>query len=595
MPPVQLIGSKEADETQTPSATVLDAEIDIAELLRTKAQLQTILDHTQTAVFIKDLQGRYIYFNRPALIVSGKAHHEILGRTDHDLFPAHFADIYRANDLKVLQGGSTQQFEEQGASGGRVYASEKFPLYDAQGRPCGVCGISSDITDRKSVEAELERANQSLRALSHRLLEVQEVERRRIAHELHDGLGQVLAALKLDLSAMQRKPGANKLKQCMETVDAAQRMVRDLSHELRPPSLDDIGIEAALHSMVDQHRAVSGQRVTFKCDLGESRPRKDVEVAAYRVVQEALSNVIRHAEAQSVTLTVRRFERDLHVEVADDGKGFDVATALTRSGANRGIGVESMRERMSRIGGFVNILSTPGTGTRVTAGFPSAWPENDVDTAPSVRARVLCVDDHQLVRAGIRAILESIEGIEVVGEAQNGQAALQLARTTAPDIVITDIKMPVMDGLALTQLLGQQMPKVRTLILSLYPDPEYVEKAFQSGAAGYLVKDYAQEELEMAIRSVLRGNAYISPAVASPILRNATRTTGGSTNLPQRQREILRLLADGANTKEIASALAISPKTVDAHRARIMRRVGVRDAAGLVRYAVQNAHTLSVA
>lgn len=591
MKTVRLIDSENHEDAPT---TRTDGPRPDAEMLRAR-QLQTILDHTRAAVFIKDLEGRYVYFNHPTLVMNGKSEQEILGQTDADLYPQSLAEIYRANDQKALAGGTTLQFEEPGPSLDSTLSTEKFPLLDADGKPYGVCGISSDITERKAVEAELERANQSLRTLSHRLLEVQEVERRRIAHELHDGLGQVLAALKLDLSAMHRKPGANKLKQCMETVDAAQRVVRDLSHELRPPSLDDIGIEAALGSMVDQHRAVSGQRVTFKCDLGNLRPRKEVEVAAYRVVQEALSNIIRHADAQTITLNVCRFEGDLHLEIADDGKGFDVTTALTRSGPNRGIGVESMRERMSRIGGFVNIMSTPGNGTRITAGFPKAWPEGETFSTPSVRARVICVDDHQLVRAGIRSILESIDGIEVVGEAQNGQAALQLVHSTQPDIVITDIKMPVMDGLTLTETLARQTPKVRTLILSLYPDPEYVDKAFQSGAAGYLVKDNAQEELEMAIRSVLRGHAYISPTVANPILRKATRTTDSSTNLPQRQREILRLLADGANTKEIAAALSISPKTVDAHRARIMRRVGVRDAAGLVRFAVQNAHTLPAA
>jgi len=590
-------GLDEKDRGHIGTLTDITAQVEArSDVQRAKAQLQTILEHTQSAVFIKDLTGRYLFHNRKALFGATVNSPDILGKTDHDLMPRAIADTYRDNDLLTLKSGAALKFEEPGPIETQTFATEKFPLMDACGKAYAICGVSTDITDRKAVEDELARANQNLRTLSHRLLEVQEIERRRIAHELHDGLGQVLAALKLDLSAMSRKPGAHKLKQCMETLDAAQKMVRDLSHDLRPPSLDDIGIEAALGSIVDQHRKVSGHAVEFKCDIGELRPRKDVEVAAYRVVQEALSNVIRHAKANTVSLSARRFQGDLHLEIADNGKGFDVTAALTRAGPNRGIGVESMRERMSRIGGYVNIMSVPGHGTRITAGFPNAWPDGEVlMSQPSMRARVVCVDDHQLVRAGIRSILEGIEGVEVVGEAQNGEVAMQLVRTVEPDIVITDIKMPVMDGLSLTKTLAREHPKVRTLILSLYPDAEYVEKAFQLGATGYLVKDNAQEELEMAIRSTLRGQSFISPAVSSPILRKAAQTSKSPSNLPQRQLEILRLLADGANTKEIAAELRISPKTVDAHRARIMRRVGVRDAAGLVRFAVQNAHSLAAA
>lgn len=208
--------------------------------------------------------------------------------------------------------------------------------------------------------------------------------------------------------------------------------------------------------------------------------------------------------------------------------------------------------------------------------------------------RVLLVDDHDLVRTGVRLVLQRLEGIEVVGEAGDGREAVRLVETLAPDIVFMDIMMPSLNGLEALKQLGLKSPKTRVVVLSMNSSEEYVVQSLSSGASGYLVKNIAPAELDTAIRTVMRGETYISPEVARhPDLAALRR--GGGPNLDQtsydrltpRQREVLQLIAEGHSTKEIARKLDISVKTVEMHRAQLMTSLDIHDVAGLVRYAIR--------
>ncbi len=207
------------------------------------------------------------------------------------------------------------------------------------------------------------------------------------------------------------------------------------------------------------------------------------------------------------------------------------------------------------------------------------------------RVRVLLADDHALVRAGIRSLLRSIDGVEIVAEAENGQQALERAQATRPDIVLIDISMPGLNGIEATRRIKAQSPDTKVLIVSMHAEPEYVSQALRSGASGYLLKDATPVELELAIQAVRRGEAYLSPRVSSVVVegfaRSATAGGGPLDLLTPRQREILRLIAEGCTTKEIAGRLDVSIKTVETHRAMLMDRLGIRDLAGLVRLAVR--------
>jgi len=206
--------------------------------------------------------------------------------------------------------------------------------------------------------------------------------------------------------------------------------------------------------------------------------------------------------------------------------------------------------------------------------------------------RVLLADDHALVRAGIRALLESLEGIAVVAEAGNGGEVLELARKHRPDIVLLDISMPGIGGLEASAQLKQELPEVRVVMLSMHANEEYVLQALRAGAVGYMLKDSATAELELALQAVMQGETYLSPPISRQVVEGYVQRVGAeqpaADHLTPRQRQVLQLIAEGLSTKEIAYRLELSVKTVETHRAQLMERLQIRDIAGLVKYAIRN-------
>jgi DNA-binding NarL/FixJ family response regulator len=205
--------------------------------------------------------------------------------------------------------------------------------------------------------------------------------------------------------------------------------------------------------------------------------------------------------------------------------------------------------------------------------------------------RVLLADDHALVRSGIRALAEAIDGVQVVAEAVDGREALHLIETHHPDVVLMDISMAALNGLEAAARIARHHPATRVLMLSAHANEEYVGQALRSGAAGYLLKDSSPVELDLAIRTVARGETYVSAAVSRPVAADYAGRTGSEAGalgaLTSRQREILQLVAEGKTTKQIARMLQISVKTVETHRAQLMDRLGIHEVAGLVRLAIR--------
>jgi DNA-binding NarL/FixJ family response regulator len=199
--------------------------------------------------------------------------------------------------------------------------------------------------------------------------------------------------------------------------------------------------------------------------------------------------------------------------------------------------------------------------------------------------RVVLADDHDLVRSGIKALIEMIDNVDVIAEARNGEELVRLVESLVPDVVMTDISMPVMDGIAAISEIHGRFPEVRMLVLSMYDTVDFVKRAVASGACGYLMKDAPPFELEQALRSVMATGTYFSPAIAQRLLQPSEPTA--ADELTERQLEILKLIAQGRASKEIAFQLGLSPKTVDVHRARIMERLQLNDIASLTRYAVR--------
>lgn len=206
--------------------------------------------------------------------------------------------------------------------------------------------------------------------------------------------------------------------------------------------------------------------------------------------------------------------------------------------------------------------------------------------------RILLADDHALVREGIRALLEAMPGVKVVGEVADGAEALQAIDRLHPDILLLDITMAGLNGLETTVRMTREHPSVKVLILSMHRHEEYVQRALRAGAAGYLVKDAAAAELRVAISTVARGDRYLCPAIAQTLAvaqlsPHSGAAVGAARSLTPRQREILTLVALGLSSKEIAFRLKRSVKTVETHRARLMERLAIYDVPGLVKYAIR--------
>ena len=200
---------------------------------------------------------------------------------------------------------------------------------------------------------------------------------------------------------------------------------------------------------------------------------------------------------------------------------------------------------------------------------------------------VLLADDHALVRAGMRALLGELPGIEVVAETGDGREALRLVRERKPDIALLDISMPELNGLEVVGRIAHDHPNTRVIIVSMHGDDESVRRALVAGAAGYLLKNSDRRELELALRAVARGDTWLSPALTKRIVATYTQGASPDAVLTPRQREVLQLVAEGHSNKEIASRLNVSLKTVETHRTELMDRLGIRGVASLVRYAIQ--------
>ena len=326
-------------------------------------EITSILTNTPDVVYIKDRDGRYVLINPRYEALLGLKSEAVRGKTDFDILPRKIAEKVRRNDQKVLRAKRSFQFEELIPQEDtlRTFLSVKFPIYDESGQPNAVCSISTDITDLKKVQDQLRR-------LSGSIIVSQENERAAIARELHDELGQVLTALRMDAVWLTERlrsadPEAVPRAQAMcDLIDKNIEDVRGLALRLRPGVLDDLGLVDALEwytadferrtgiTCVFEHAAIPG--------IGDR-----VATAAYRITQEALTNVARHAVAARVQVSLKTRERRLTLSVKDDGRGFDTA-GLTEA---EGLGVAGMVERAGLAGGTLSVRSKPGKGDRSAA------------------------------------------------------------------------------------------------------------------------------------------------------------------------------------------------------------------------------------
>ncbi len=209
--------------------------------------------------------------------------------------------------------------------------------------------------------------------------------------------------------------------------------------------------------------------------------------------------------------------------------------------------------------------------------------------------RILLADDHKIMRDGLRSLISSEDGMEVVGEAENGRIAVKLARKLKPHLVILDITMPELNGMQAARQILDECPEAKIITLSMHSDRRFVVEMFKAGVSGYLLKDCAFEELSRAIKAVMADQKYVSPSIAGTVIKDYVDQMVGdqvlSNELTNREREVLQLIAEGMTTKRIASSLNISPKTVETHRRKIMKKLNIHSIAELTKVAIQEGLT----
>jgi two-component system response regulator NreC len=399
-----------------------------------------------------------------------------------------------------------------------------------------------------------------------------ETERRRLARELHEETGQALTSILLGLKRLEEQLDAPAVAPLRELVVATLQDVRRLAVELRPKALDDFGLAAAIARLAGEVALETGIEVDCAGALGGLRLPDEVETALYRIAQEALTNAVRHAHARRVSILLTR--KDGGRVRGDRGRRARLRPGPTPRGRAR-----ARRDARACRAARRTPRDRVGRGRR----------DDGRRRRPgAVTIRILIVDDHAVVRAGLRLLLDAEEDIETVGEAGDAREAVFEARATAPDVILMDIVMPDQSGLEALPTLLHEHPETRVLILSMQDDPRYVREAFAAGASGYVLKEAADVEVVGAIREVARGGRYVHPELGARLVAAEAEAErrAEADPLSDREREVLRLLALGHTNQEIAKQLYISVRTAETHRAHIMQKLRLGSRAELVRYAI---------
>lgn len=337
---------------------------------------KAILDNIPDQAWLKDAESRYIHVNEAFASACGLPEEQILHRRPVDVWPEEWGRIYIDTDRRVMEEGVRLRYEEQrqGQDGTlRWYDTIKTPIRNARGEVIGTTGISRDITDRKQAEQELLESRSQLRELSAYLQSVREEERTRIARELHDELGQSLTAIRIGLGVLETQYGlpgpqgaewAKNLQQLKHIADSTVESVQRIAADLRPLILDELGLASALDWLLESFAERSN--ISFELIVPPELPlfNREISTAIFRILQEALTNVIRHSRATSVIVELKENGSDVVLRIADNGCGIDLAAS------RHSLGLLGMHERAFMLGGTLKITSQPDSGTRIDVRIP---------------------------------------------------------------------------------------------------------------------------------------------------------------------------------------------------------------------------------
>jgi len=509
-------------------------------------RFREMIDALPAAIYTTDDQGRITHFNQAAVEFSGRVP-ELgtdqwcvswkLYRPDgtplpHDECPMAIA----LKEGRIVRG--IEALAERPDGKRMWFTPYPTPLRDSEGRITGGINMLVDITERKQGErqlsqlnAELERrvaertrdlvySQNRLRKLASDLSLTEERERRRVAGELHDYLAQLLVATRMKLTQARQSRQASKQSDLLNDVDhmldQSLTYTRTLVAQLSPPVLHEFGLAAALKWLGEQ-MARHGLHVTTEIE-GEPVPLSEEQaVLLFQSVRELLFNVLKHAGTDRASLQLNSTGSEMGLTVIDDGCGFDSSARKEAAASDGKFGLFSIRERMESLGGRVDLVSQPGGGTRVTLSIPafsmsdSPSMQSEPGRAPALtkpaskdrqvvgRLRIVLVDDHAMVRQGLRSVLESHDDVEVIAEAGDGLQAVALTELLRPDVVVMDLTLPHIDGVEATRRICEANPSTVVIGLSVHPSWQVEQAIKGAGAAAFLTKECAADQLYEAI------------------------------------------------------------------------------------------------
>jgi PAS domain S-box-containing protein len=350
-------------------------------VLESEERYRELFENSKDAIYVHDMSGQYTSVNCAAEKLSGYTRQELVGRHFSSLVSPEYARHVREQLCRKLQasGETTYEVELITKQGDRIPVEVSSRLIIENGVPVGVQGCLHDISERK-------KAHEASRTYSRRLLEAQEAERRRISLELHDQVGQILTAVKMNLHALRKAYNSpevlTSIEENLNVIDEAVDQVRDLSVDLRPLLLDDFGLVVAVRWYLDRQAKNSGVAVEFASHSlhDDDRFPATLETACFRIVQEGVTNIVRHARATRISVTLESTGAELLLVIGDNGSGFDVKEMRSASDAPT-LGLRGMEERAQAVGGTLTIDSAPGLGTQICASFPVSVEELDIQMA----------------------------------------------------------------------------------------------------------------------------------------------------------------------------------------------------------------------
>lgn len=351
----------------------------IERLRSENANMNAITESAAAAIVVRSIDGTILSWNRGAEVMYGYSASEVVGRPISNLVRQERQALWYDWFERVNRGEALDRVEaltlRKDGSPVNILVSI-FPVRDAAGQVVRVVALLLDISKEKKAEEQLRESGRRLELLSRQVLRAQETERSRISRELHDEIGQVLTQVSMNLQALLVAPSTHALtsglEQSIESVNAAIERVRTLSFELRPSTLDDLGLAAALRFYLDQTARTSGIQTYFLNELGVNRLPRDLETTIYRLVQEATTNALRHSRARNLRVTLRQSPEGIELEIRDDGIGFDANALKEPAPGLRFLGLLGMQERVLLAQGKMEIISAPGEGCSIRASFPPA-------------------------------------------------------------------------------------------------------------------------------------------------------------------------------------------------------------------------------